>query len=315
MSYPAFSPDWLHQFSNDPYAVLGVSVAADERRILTRYRSVAKRLHPDAQFSAPSCHQEFVSQVLSKLVNPAYQRLKQEKGRSEILATLRFKVRRLTREQELEPQTDAGQRLLSIVEAEVDLVYEDQLGQLCQSQYDGSEAFELYTGQIAELNLIYLKRKMGAVVIREKRTGLIATSMPTPLPSNGAEPSTANPHCSISYADRHFKRAQEYLRTKNTTAALQELKDAIKLDPKNSHYHCLIGQVYLLANLPGMAKVHLKQALRLEPTHGIALKYAQELNLDLSSLTIDANPTSESRPPIPVEGRKNSLFGGIFSRR
>lgn len=315
MSYSAFSPDWLNQFSSDPYAILGVSVAADERRILTRYRSVAKRLHPDAQFSAPSSHQEFVGQVLSKLVNPAYQRLKQEKGRSEILATLRFKVRRLTREQELKPQTDAGQRLLSIVEAEVDVIYEDQLGQLCQSQYDSPEAFELYTGQIAELNLIYLRRKMGTVVMREKRTGLMATSMATTPTSTVSEPSSTNPHVSISYADRHFKRAQEYLRTKNVTAALQELKDAIKLDPKNSNYHCLIGQVYLLANLPGMAKVHLKQALRLEPTHGIALKYAQQLNLDLSSLTIDTNAAPQARPPIPAENRKNSLFGGIFSRR
>lgn len=315
MSYSAFSPDWLNQFSSDPYAILGVSVAADERRILTRYRSVAKRLHPDAQFSAPSSHQEFVGQVLSKLVNPAYQRLKQEKGRSEILATLRFKVRRLTREQELKPQTDAGQRLLSIVEAEVDVIYEDQLGQLYQSQYDSPEAFELYTGQIAELNLIYLRRKMGTVVMREKRTGLMATSMATTPTSTVSEPSSTNPHVSISYADRHFKRAQEYLRTKNVTAALQELKDAIKLDPKNSNYHCLIGQVYLLANLPGMAKVHLKQALRLEPTHGIALKYAQQLNLDLSSLTMDTNAAPQARPPIPAENRKNSLFGGIFSRR
>jgi len=313
MSYPAFSPDWLNQFSSDPYAILGVSVAADERRILTRYRSVAKRLHPDAQFSAADPQQEFVSQVLSKLVNPAYQRLKQEKGRSETLATLRFKVRRFTREQELEPRTDAGQRLLSIVEAEVDLVYEDQLGQLCQSQYDSPEAFELYTGQIAELNLIYLRRKMGTVVMREKRTGLMATSMATTPPTTAAEPSSTNSHLSISYADRHFKRAQEYLRTKNITAALQELKDAIKLDPKNSNYHCLIGQVYLLANLPGMAKVHFKQALRLDPTHGIALKYAQQLNLDVSSLTLDGNCVPQAPPPAPV--RKNGLFGGIFSRR
>ncbi|MEB3250538.1 MAG: J domain-containing protein [Cyanobacteriota bacterium] len=313
MSYLAFSPDWLNQFSSDPYAILGVSVAADERRILTRYRSVAKRLHPDAQFSAPAPQQEFVGQVLSKLVNPAYQRLKQEKGRSEILATLRFKVRRLTREQDLEPQTVAGQRLLSIVETEVDLVYEDQLGQLCQAQYDSSEAFELYTSQIAELNLIYLRRKMGTVVMREKRTGLMATGMATTPPSMATETSSTNPHLSISYADRHFKRAQEYLRTKNITAALQELKDAIKLDPKNSNYHCLIGQVYLLANLPGMAKVHLKQALRLEPTHSIALKYAQQLNLDLSFLTTDTNSASQS-PSTPAQHRKNGLFGGIFSR-
>jgi curved DNA-binding protein CbpA len=47
MTQLLFSPEWLNLLT-DSYAVLGVSVAADERRVLKRYRSVAKLLHPDS---------------------------------------------------------------------------------------------------------------------------------------------------------------------------------------------------------------------------------------------------------------------------
>ncbi|MEL7050973.1 MAG: J domain-containing protein, partial [Cyanobacteria bacterium J06588_5] len=32
----------------DPFALLGIAVSADEKRIAKRYRQVAKQLHPDA---------------------------------------------------------------------------------------------------------------------------------------------------------------------------------------------------------------------------------------------------------------------------
>jgi hypothetical protein len=38
-----FSTEWVHRFT-DPYALLGVSVAADDRRILKRYHAIAKQL-------------------------------------------------------------------------------------------------------------------------------------------------------------------------------------------------------------------------------------------------------------------------------
>lgn len=310
MSYPAFSPNWLNQFFNDPYAILGVSVAADDQRILKRYRAVAKQLHPDTQITTPLEHQDFINQVLPKLVNPAYQRLKREKGRSEVLATLRFKVRRLSREQDLKPQTEAGRQLLKTPEEEVDLVYEHGLSQLCDRQYDSLACFETVTQEITELNLIYLKRKMGEMVIREKRTGLMATSTLTSSPSIDTGMTSQSPL--INYADRHFRRAEDYLRAQNATAAIQELKDAIKMDPKNSNYHCLMGQAYLLANLPGMAKVHVKQALRLEPGHRVALSYARQLNIDL---TPSPRETVGPKPETTAEVKKKSLFGGLFFPR
>lgn len=316
MPHAAFSPEWLNRFT-DPYALLGVSVAADERRILKRYRVVAKQLHPDALVDVPAELRLLADQVLPKLVNPAYQRLKQDKGRNEVLATLRFKVRRLSRDQQLQPTSKPSKYLLDVAEAEVDVFYEQAVDQLCDRQYESLANFETCTQQLSELNLVYLRRKMGAPVIREKRSGLVAaTTIAADAPAdhlaNGGKSS------GLAYADRHYGRAQEYLKGKNVQAAIQELKDALKIDPKNSSYHCLMGQAYLLQKLPGMAKVHFKQALRLNPSNAVALKYARQLNLTMTDLPPRpaAPPQDKPKQPDsrPSDIPKRSLFGGLFSK-
>jgi curved DNA-binding protein CbpA len=316
MSSTAFSPDWLQRFS-DPYAVLGISVAADDRRILKRYRQLAKQLHPDLQYQANSDQQQFVQLVLPKLVNPAYQRLKQDKSRNEVLATLRFKVRKLTRERQLKPQSNPGQKLLTIPEAEVDLFYEQAVEQLCAQQFVSTDNFETAAELLAELNLVFLQRKMGEPVIREKRVGLMAPSkataspIPSPAAGQGADGTPKN------YAERHSKRAQDYLKQRNAAAAIQELKDALKLEPQNSDYHCLIGQAYLLNKLPGMAKVHLRQALRLDPHSTVAQKYLNQLEETPGGANSTGKSTG-SRSNARSAGSKNDkpgLFGTIFSRR
>ncbi len=319
MSYAPLTSDWLHQFT-DPYAVLGVSVAADERRILKRYHAIAKQLHPDAQATQASKHATFVNQILPKLVNPAYQRLKQDKTRNETLATLRFKVRRLTRDEQLKPQGPQSRQLLGVPEADVDIMYEHALDQLSAQQYTSAKDFETSTQLISELNLVYLRRKMGNPIIREKRTGLMSAPPPTrpstatatvTPPTAEAQPST------LLYAERHFQRAHEYLKANNVSTAIQELKDALKLDPQNSNYHCLMGQAYLLNRLTGMAKVHFKQSLKFNPKNEVALKYARQLKIDLAASNGHAtgkNGTSTaSQPSKPAN--QGSLFGRLFSNR
>jgi len=316
MSSTAFSPDWLQRFS-DPYAVLGISVAADDQRILKRYRQLAKQLHPDLQYQEISDQQQFVKLVLPKLVNPAYQRLKHDKSRNEVLATLRFKVRKLTREHQLKPQSNSGQKLLTIPEAEVDLFYEQAVEQLCAQQFVSIDNFVTTAELLAELNLVFLQRKMGEPVIREKRVGLMApskaTASPIPSPAVGQGPDAIPKN----YAERHSKRAQDYLKQRNAAAAIQELKDALKLDPQNSDYHCLIGQAYLLNKLPGMAKVHLKQALRLDPHSTVARKYLNQLE-ETPGGTNSTGKSTGSRSNSRSAGSKNhkpGLFGTMFYRR
>lgn len=92
MRSSTFSPDWLKKLS-DPYAVLGVSVAADDRRVLKRYHAIAKVMHPDHYLSADPAEHDFASGLFARLINPAYEKIKQEKGRAEVMATLWLQAR------------------------------------------------------------------------------------------------------------------------------------------------------------------------------------------------------------------------------
>ncbi|MEB3290970.1 MAG: DnaJ domain-containing protein [Leptolyngbya sp.] len=315
------SPAWFSQFS-DPYAVLGVAVTADDRRILKRYHQVAKRLHPDVQDKTDEDQEAFITQSLAKLVNPAYQRLKQEKQRSEVLATLRFKVRRLVREGKFHPQGEASLHLQTVPEAEVDTVYEYTLQQISETQYDSAASFTACTRQINELNLVYFQRKMGDAIIREKRVGMVQVPSSGAAPSGQAAPEQTTPpeEAPVAYADRHYQRARQYLQGKNAPAAIQELKDALKLEPQNSNFHSLMGQAYLLNKLPGMAKVHFKQALRIDPDNGVAQKYARLLKLDPQASAASASsaksassasPPPPSTPPQPRQGFLGRLFSSL----
>lgn len=310
MAHSPFNPDWLKQLT-DPYAVLGVSLAADERRILKRYRQVAKVLHPDVHASSSPLIGEFANQTLARLVNPAYQRLKADKGRSETLATLRFKVRQLNRDNRLTATSESAQQLLQVPEPEIETFYEQALLQLSEHQYDSPTTFDALTQQISQLNLIYLSRKMGEPVIREKRSGLVAAgSIKTGAVASGE--SFAKP--AVNYAERHSARAQDYLKNGNYNAAIQELKDALKIDAHNSSYHCLIGQAYMLNQLPGMAKVHFKQAIKLNPKNEIALKYARQLQIDLKPDVGPQGSSSSAPASDQVSSKRRGLFGGIFSK-
>lgn len=280
MTNPGFDTAWITWAERDPYAALGVSIAADDRRILKRYRQVAKLLHPDAQVGKDQVAAEFANDVITRIINPAYQRLKQEKTRSEALATMRFRVRRLANNQGLEPSFESAQQLLRIPEAEVDVFYENTLTQLADVQFASPQIFHQSLTQIGQLNLIFLRRKMGDVIIREKRTGLVASTQ---------QPERREPEPPpINYAEKYRIRALTYLQQQNYDLALLELRDALKIEPNNVEFHSLIAQVYFMQQKYGMAKAHLKRTLQLHPNHPVAQKYFQRLE--------QLSPAAKTRP-------------------
>ncbi|BAU41743.1 J domain-containing protein [Leptolyngbya sp. O-77] len=303
MSQRSFSPDWLTQFT-DPYAVLGLSVTADERRVLKRYRAIAKLLHPDSFAQADAANRELATQLFARLVSPTYQKIKQDKGRAEHLALLRFRVRRMSREEPMHPQSAIAQALIKTSLANIDVFYEQAVTDLAAKQYTPLDQFESVTEQLGELNLVYLRLKMGEPIIREKRTGIVSTAAPTPAAFAPAPP-TDEEKPAIDYAQRHYQRAQEYVRKNNPGLAVRELKDAIKIDPKKSEYHALLAVAYLMQDLPTMAKVHCRQALKLNPKDPLALRYAPRLNIPL-----EAPDAPDSKPRTQGGG----LFG-LFARK
>lgn len=309
MTVTAFSQDWIQQFS-DPYAVLGISVNADERRISKRYRQIAKQLHPDQQRQADEAVREFVRQTLTKLVNPSYQQLKLDKSRDETLATLRFKARRLGQSDRLTTENALSEQLSAIGEPEVEVFYENALAELSEGQYASTEAFTASTLAISELNLVYLNRKMG--VIRQKRTGLVpANTIVNAGPSAESDALSVPPKEEkppVDYAKRHVDRAKTYVASKAFTEAVRELKDAVRIDPSNSNYHTMLGQVYLMSKMNGMAKVHFRHALKLDPQNSTAQKYTKQLD-------VTDSPRPKTNGQANGNGhRKSGGFLKFFSR-
>ncbi len=282
MSYSVLPSDWIKKFA-DPYAILGIPVAADDRRVLKRYRDIAKLLHPDRYAMTEGNEKELATQLFARLVNPAYEQLKQDKGRAEHTALLRIKVRRICREGPLTPQSDIARKLMEHPATAVDTFYEQSISTLAESQYQllDLHKFEAITEQLSELNLVYLQLKMGDGIVRERRTGLIAAAEARPVQFT---PAPTNPEVvTESYDQRHYRRAQEYAKKGAWTQAIQELRDAIKIKATKSEYHSLLGVAYLhQQKLPGMAKVHLKRAYELNPKDPLLLRFGPKVGLPIT---------------------------------
>ena len=62
----------------DHHAILGVSLDAEPKQIRLRYLKIAQKLHPD-KCRADQDKMKLAGQILSKLVNPAYEQLSKKK--------------------------------------------------------------------------------------------------------------------------------------------------------------------------------------------------------------------------------------------
>jgi len=311
MSQIPFTTEWIGRFQ-DPYAVMGLSVTADDRRVLKRYRELAKLLHPDRYVRAEADVRETATQLFSKVVGPAYQKLKQDKGRAENLAMLRFRVRRLTREQTFDPASNIARELMGKPAAQIDVFYEQAIAKLSSDQYQPLEQFEFITLQLDELNLVYLRLKMGEPIIREKRTGIVSAKPPIisqATPTIPTPPETET----IDYAHRHYERAQTYARNANWADAVRELKDALKLDASRSNYHSLLAVVYLKQDLPTMGRVHCRQALKLNPEDKLALRYAPKFGINPDNLNLNNGSKPSQGKSTAGKSTKSDSDKGLFS--
>jgi tetratricopeptide (TPR) repeat protein len=309
MAHTQFSPDWLQEFS-DPYAVLGISLASDDKRILKQYRHVAKLLHPDRYVGADRNTQEFVGQLLARLVNPAYEQLKQEKNRVEVVAVLRLQVKQMMQQGTLVPKTEVARQLMRQPVQSAEVFYEQQVTRLAETLYQSFHQFEPIIRQLQELNLVYMQFKLGDQSLREKRSGLIPPELPTPsqpaqTPATAADlpKSVMDTSARNLYAGRHHDRAKQYIDKGAYDKAVLELKDALRMDAQAAEYHALLSYAYLCQDLPGMAVVYCRQALKLDPNHKLAQQLAKKLKLQPA--------TAAKAAAAPA---KRGLFGSLFQR-
>ncbi|MEH2236550.1 DnaJ domain-containing protein [Nostoc sp.] len=276
MSQTFLPPEWLEKLC-DPYAVLGISVSADDRQIFKRYHTLAKLLHPDRYTKSCNPDQELATAIFSHLINPAYEQLKHRHKRFIAIAMLRSNARVL-QQQALSSQSAIAQEIMEMSAPQAELFYEEAIACYAEAQHKSLHQFYQVTQQISILNLVYLQLHKTDLFLPQKAVCIIPEVEVKPVELTLDEKTNVKPVLT-NYAQRHYQRAIEYVRLANWTLAVQELRDAIKLEPNNSDYYALLGLVHLQQKLIGMARVYIRQALKLNPEDSLALKYAPGLKI------------------------------------
>lgn len=285
MSQIFLPPKWLEQLC-DPYAVLGISVTADDRQILKRYHTLAKLLHPDRQTKSSKKDQELATAIFSHLINPAYEQLKNQHKRFSVI-TMLLSQARVLKQQALSSESAIVQEIRQMSAPQAELFYEEAIACYAEAQYKSIHEFYQVTRQINTLNLAYLQLHKPHLLLPQEPFPIIPKVEVKPVELT-FEKTNVKPVLK-NYAQRHYERAIEYSKSTKWTLAVQELRDAIKLEPNNSDYHALLGFVHLQQKLLGMARVYIRQALKLNPQHSLALKCATRLKIQPGE---NANPKS-----------------------
>ena len=303
MSYKIDSGLFLFDFT-DHHAVLGVPVDADFKDIRKRYLQIARRLHPDTCQAASVVDKQLANSLLSKLVNPAYEKFSIERNRAEYVVLLREMSKRLTQEAaSIQLKSELSQQLKQ--SNDIDRVYRTTINQLAQKQYQSLEQVMALIAQISELNMVYLLHKGGSGLRSPASTPAINPNADAQQPPLGQpEPE--------SVVEPYLRRAQTLIEKNVFAAARVELQDALKLEPNNSRCHSLMGLVYLKQNLTAMAKVHINKALQLDPKDELGLKIKPLLDKLAQTSASQSNSTKTTGSQQSAESKNGGLFGGLF---
>ncbi len=296
---------FLLDFS-DYHAVLGVSIEADAKEIRKQYLKIARRLHPDSGAVESVTEKQLAGQLLSKLVNPAWEKLSQEKSRTDHAVVLKLKGQAANRKRnELDIMSNLAKQLLTA--SNPNYYYRTALQDLADRQYQQLDQTIELTAQISELNLAYLIRLDDADdsnPTESKQPYTTAQSQATPVEKAVTAPV---PH---SLADQYLRRAEGFAIKGNYAQATLELRDALKINPNHSRCHSLMGMVYLRQNQPTMAKIHFNKALSIDPADAMALEGKQKLEPQAAK-PVAASATAKTALKLDPK-KPTSLFGGLF---
>lgn len=297
----------------DHYAILGVPINSDAKEIRKRYLKIARSLHPDSFSSDSEEHKQQATEWLSKLVNPAYEKLSQDKERAEYEVLVRLKGQQAVKEKDsIQIFSEVATQLSKA--NDVDHAYKTTLHELATKQYESPDQIQELTGQISELNFVYLLRKGGAGVPssqskNQAEGGATTSNQPAKTPAPAAP---AAPPPKLTAVEQYCRRAEELIVRNAFAQAILELRDGLKLEPNNSRCHGLLGMVYLKQNQAKMAKIHIERALQLNPKDEMALEAKQKLD-KLSAGTGSKGKTAkagQSEKPRDSGGGLFGLFGG-----
>jgi curved DNA-binding protein CbpA len=298
----------------DHYAVLGLPVDTAAAVIRKRYINLARLLHPDSCGSSVNKNQ--ASQVLSKLVNPAYQFLSQEKERTDYEMLLKLVGQRANLEfDSARLQYQTGRDLLTSDQYEV--FYLKTIEEISQHQYSQLDQVVNSIEQMSELNLMFLLRRELMQTPRSTHSFAGTSPMVAVAPSSPEvsvttpvkkpiDPQTVPP--SDAFIRQYIRRAEEYIEKNLYQPAIQELRSAQKLDPQNFRCSLLLGVIYLKLKQPKMAKGYLLNAQKLEPRNAQLLQEMEELKKQEGLVS----KSTQSGVKVAPAGGKSKESSGPF---
>jgi tetratricopeptide (TPR) repeat protein len=286
----------------DHHAILGVSIDAEAKQIRMQYLKIAQQLHPDKCRSDPA-KARTAEQILSRLVNPAYEQLSRKSAFAEHQLVLTQIGKRLAgNKNNISVKNQLAQELLKAGDS-AGLVYPKLLKQLTVEQYKSlAQSGELIEA-ISELNLVYLMLKSDRGINPTR----IQATPPTAKPSSetvvsskttvSQKPSSVAPipveePTTDSRVNAFINRAQQYISKAEFDQAIQELKDALRINPNHGVTHAVMGRAYLHKKQLTMAKVHIDKAFQAQPHNEIVIESKKALD----KLSRAANQSKTSHP-------------------
>ena len=297
----------------DHHAILGVSLNANPKTIRLRYLRIAQQLHPDT-CKANLEEKKLANQILSRLVNPAYEELSNKTHFAEHqLVLTQIGKRYAPKSDRMTIASEAAKKLLQ-AEGNLDSVYNQLLKELSANQYKRLDKVLTKIAVISELNLVYLTLKHKQGINREnivKKAPSVKSPPKPPAAQTQAPPKTQSEEPTpTSRVASYLRRAKEYLAKGNINDAVFELKDALRIDPNNSTSHAYMGQAYMRQNQMTMAKVHINKAHKANPQDPVVIQSKEELEKLIKKKSSSAKKSSNKE-----KKDDSGFFSGFFGAK
>jgi curved DNA-binding protein CbpA len=293
----------------DHHAILGVAVDADPKAIRKRYLKIARQLHPDSAAAKTDDEKQLAQELLSKLVNPAYEKLSQAKEQKEYALLLELKGKDLNQQQETVLITSQYAQKVA-ASSNTEQAYRETIDNLATKQYESLDKSLDLIGHISEVNMVYLMRQ----------TGSGATPRPpAPPPSSSNPPKPPQPDPTESGPDlveRAMLRAERFEINGEFPKAIQELRDAIQLNPRHPKVgdcHSRLGNIYLRTKQGTMAKIHFRKALELNPNNELAK--AGMNRLEPKGPGASAGKSNKGNKGKDNGSKGGGFLGGLFGKK
>jgi curved DNA-binding protein CbpA len=286
----------------DYHAILGISLKAEGKDIRKRYLKIAQALHPDTCKAVSEADKRAANQLLSKLVNPAYENLSKDQNRREHQIILSQIGKRLAADNnQITIGSDSARELFQ-AQGNVESVYQNLLNAIAANQYASLKDVLMKIAQLSELNLVYLILTQGQNITNNSQ----ASSKVTTPPSTDSSFSNSETIAPVSVPKNpYLRRGQEYIDKNNYAKAVLELREGLKSNPNNAEIHSLLGYCYIQEKQFAMGRVHIKKALQLEPRNTIA-KECQDILDKISPENNNKNKENSKK----TGGGLFGLFGG-----